>query len=96
MPLGTRAPIGRVDVALDGSDAIVIWMVAERDIGRLLAKRVTRQRRVGPELEVTTLTADRSSGFPRFELAGDDLWLVWTDSQARTLRAGRIARTALK
>jgi hypothetical protein len=96
VPLGARAPIGRVDVALDGSDAIVSWMVAERDVGRLLVRRVTRQRRMGPELELTTLSADRSSGFPRLELAGDDLWLVWTDSQARTLRARRIARTALK
>lgn len=92
-PRGARAPLGRLDVTLDRpGEAIVSWVASEREAGRLLIRRVARDRRRGPELEVAAISAARSGGFPKLELLGADVVLAWTDPAARTLRALRLAR----
>ncbi len=91
-----RAPIGRVDVVIDRpGDAIVSWVAAEGDDGRLLARRITRDRRRGAELELATVASARAGGFPRMESVGDEIVVAWTDARTSTVRALRIARASL-
>ncbi len=96
VPRDLRAPIGRVDVVLDGTDAVVSWIAAEREVGHLLVRRVSRDGRLGPELELATIGAGRDGGFPRIENVGDELLASWTDTSSGRLRAGHIPRSAIK
>ncbi|HSK04667.1 MAG TPA: sialidase family protein [Kofleriaceae bacterium] len=94
-PRGTRAPIGRVDVAVAADrpgEAIVSWVAADGDGGRLLVRRIARDRRRGPELELTPVDIARGGGFPELELLGEVLVVAWTDPGARRLRAARLPR----
>jgi thiol-disulfide isomerase/thioredoxin len=92
-PRGARVPIGRVDVVLDRpGEALVSWIASEREQGKLLVRRVARDRRRGPEVEVAAIAAAREGGFPKLELLGDELVIAWTDTAARTIRAARLAR----
>jgi thiol-disulfide isomerase/thioredoxin len=95
---GRLAPIGRVDVVLlAGNEAAVTWMVSERDHGRILVRRVSRDGRLGRPLTVAMGRADREAGFPRMEPAGSDLVLAWTGDggqagiQTARLPVGRLA-----
>ena len=95
-PRGARAPLGRVDVVVDRpGEVLVSWLAAERESGRLLVRRIARDRRRGAEFEVTTVAASRASGAPRMERLGDDAVLAWTDAPARTIRAVRFPRGAV-
>jgi thiol-disulfide isomerase/thioredoxin len=85
-----RAPLGRVDVAVHGGEAIVSWMASAGEDAVLLARRVDSDGRMGETLSIAPMRPDRASGFPRMELAGDQLGFVWTDTDAR-LRAARLA-----
>jgi thiol-disulfide isomerase/thioredoxin len=90
-PTGGRAPLGRVDVALeeDGA-ALVSWLASQREEASLLVRRLTADGRKGQELLATKTGADRQSGFPRMERMGDALYFAWTvagtPSQVRALR----------
>ncbi len=95
-PRAARSPIGRVDVARDGTDALVSWIAAEGGIAHLVVRRVSRDGRLGPELEIATVDAGRDSGFPRIENVGDELLVTWTDTRAGVLRASHIPRAAFK
>ncbi|MBI4509429.1 MAG: TlpA family protein disulfide reductase [Deltaproteobacteria bacterium] len=80
-PFGKRAPIGRVDVILDErGEAIVSWIAAERDDAMVLARRVTRERRMSEARPLLSTRAGRNSGFPRMDRLGDSLLLAWTDA----------------
>lgn len=94
-PRGARAPIGRVEVVLDGAEAIVSWMASEREDARVLVRRIARDRRKGSELPIATIAAARAGGFPRMKAVGDDLVFAWTDVDAGALRASRVARSAV-
>jgi hypothetical protein len=92
-PRGARVPIGRVDVVIDRpGEALVGWVTSEREEGRLLVRRVARDRRRGPELEIAAISSAREGGFPKLELLGGDVVLAWTDTRARTIRAVRLSR----
>jgi thiol-disulfide isomerase/thioredoxin len=92
-PRGARVPIGRVDVVIDRpGEALVSWIAAEREQGRLLIRRVARDGRRGPEVELAAIAAAREGGFPRMERLGDDVVIAWTDTAAHTIRATRLAR----
>lgn len=97
VPQGARAPVGRVDVELHGSDAIVSWLASEREAGLVLARRVARDGRRGSELQLASTTSGRESGFPRLApLPGDELLAMWTDtSEPRRVRAIRVRAAAL-
>jgi len=92
---GARAPIGRVEVVLDGGEAFVSWMASEREDGRVLVRRVARDRRQGPELPIASISAARAGGFPRMEIAGNDLVLAWTDVDAGAVHVRRIDRATV-
>lgn len=98
-PRGTRAPLGRVDVVLDGADAIVTWLASDREVAQLLARRVSADGRRGDELVLAGTTAGRDSGFPRMTwMSPHELLVVWTDTgeptRVRGLRfsASRVPR----
>jgi peroxiredoxin len=88
-PSGRRAPIGRVDVVLDGDGAVVSWLASEREDALLLAARVAADGRVGDPLTVARISASRESGFPQLERLGDELVLAWTE-------AGKPSRVAMQ
>lgn len=80
-PVDDRAPIGRVDVALDqGGDALVSWLASRREQAWLFVRRISPDRQVGAPMEVVATTAERASGFPRAQTVGDDLVLAWVET----------------
>jgi len=70
------APIGRVDLVQLGADELAVTWLDEG--GEILARRVTRDRRLGPVLQVGQTDPGRGSGFPQLERLGDDLIWAWT------------------
>jgi hypothetical protein len=91
-PRATRSPIGRVDVVLARpAEALVSWMASERDGVHLLVRRVARDRRRGPELQIASVTAAPDVGFPRMERLGSEVLFAWTDTRSATVRMARLA-----
>jgi hypothetical protein len=92
-PLGARAPLGRVGIVVDRpGEALVSWIAAEREDGRLLIRRIARDRRRGAELEIAAVAASRASGSPRLALLGIHAVLAWTGAPLRTIRVVRFPR----
>ena len=94
----SRAPLGRVDVVLDGNgDALVLWVASAGKAAAIHLARVTPAGRVGPPLAVAPTDPARSSGFPRVERAGDTLVIAWIEpSDPPRLRAATIPGSGLK
>ena len=93
-PAGSRVPLGRVAVALDGAgDALVTWMAARSGgaAAEILVRRVGAAGGTGPERTVATTRAARSSGIPRALRVDEWLLVAWSDSAARRLRVSAIA-----
>lgn len=91
-PHAARSPIGRVYVVLDRpGEALVSWMAFERDGARLLVRRVARDRRRGPVLQIASVAAAPESGFPRMAHIGGDVVFAWTDTRSDTVRVSRLA-----
>jgi thiol-disulfide isomerase/thioredoxin len=83
-PRGRTTPIGRVDVELVARDeAVVTWMVSDREEATVLARRVARAGRVGDARPVIRTAASRDAGFPRIARRGDALGLLWTEAGER-------------
>lgn len=96
VPRGTRAPVGRVDVVLDGDDAIASWLASDREAGQVLARRIRRDGRLSPELELARVKAGRDSGFPKLTRIGEELLVMWTDtSEPSRVRAARVSVAAI-
>jgi thiol-disulfide isomerase/thioredoxin len=78
-PRGSRAPLGRVSIALapDGT-AIVGWLASDREDAAVLVRRVGRDGAVGAELRLGGNLAGRDAGFPRLARNGGDLVAIWT------------------
>lgn len=77
-PNAGSAPVGRVDLLLDGEDAIVVWLTGKREATQIAARRVRADGKLG---EVTTLaqtSPERQSGFPRIAKWNNALWLART------------------
>lgn len=91
--IDSGSPAGRVDVAwLSDGSAFVTWV--ERTGGEnaeVLARRVSRNGRVGSPTTIATSSAARASGFPRMAVTGSDVVFAWTvpgrPSQVRLARA---------
>lgn len=92
------APLGRVDVVLDGNgDALVLWVASEGKAAAIRLARVTPTGRVGPAVTVAPTASSRSSGFPRVERAGDLLVVAWIEaSEPPRLRAATISARVLR
>jgi hypothetical protein len=92
------APLGRVDVVLDGNgDALVLWAASKGKAAEIRLARVTPEGQVGPALLVAPTDPSRASGFPRLERAGDTLVVAWIEaSEPARLRAATLPVSALR
>ena len=97
--IDAAAPLGRVDVALDGAGgAVVSWLALAGDAGSVRLRRVASTGDMGEPLEVATTGAARASGFPRLARLDDALYLAWVDTtpadghrlRARALRLAEL------
>lgn len=72
-------PLGRLDIELlgDGS-AVVVWLEASDEAGRVLARRVTANAELGEPILVSDTSSERASGFPRLVRVADELIFAWT------------------
>ncbi|HSJ67633.1 MAG TPA: hypothetical protein VK921_08160 [Anditalea sp.] len=69
--------IGRVDlVMLDSNTAVVTWMEGPL----ILARRVNKDRSLGPIITIAESSDNRSSGFPQITINNNSLIFAWTDS----------------
>src|SRR5688572_9324367 len=93
-----RAPLGRVDVVLDGNgDALVLWVASEGKAASIRLARVTPAGRVGTALSVAPTQPSRSSGFPRVERTGQTLVVAWVEAtDPPRLRAATLKGSTLK
>jgi hypothetical protein len=92
---GASVPLGRVDVVLDGEEAIVCWLRNERRKGTLLAQRVSTAGPVGQAVKVAAMEGSRESGFPQMERLGDRLIIVWRDVEGERLRTSELDAASL-
>ena len=88
-------PVGRTDVVLaeDGS-ALVLWL---EDIGNgegeLRLRRVEPGGGMGPSMTLSATRSARAAGFPQMvPVAGNGLFLAWTESGPDGPEAVRVAR----
>lgn len=96
-PRGSRAPLGRVSVALaDDGSAVVGFLASDREDAEVLLRRVGRDGTLGPELRVGAQLAGRDAGFPRLARSGDSLVVIWTEpGPTSRLRAAEVPLAAL-
>ncbi|MFZ5479291.1 MAG: TlpA family protein disulfide reductase [Myxococcota bacterium] len=71
-------PVGRVDIAgdLDGT-AIVLWLSAEGEDGRVRVRRVAADGRVGAPVALGPTGTARAAGFPRLVRTKDGFVAAW-------------------
>jgi hypothetical protein len=74
--------LGRVDIALlPNGDALAIWLETT-DAGEteIRARHVSRDLRSDPSFAIAPTSAKRASGFPHIAVAGDVLYVAWTEN----------------
>jgi hypothetical protein len=74
-----EGPLGRVDVVLDGQEALVSWLAMGAEMGEVRLRRVAADGTTGPPVTVARTAATRAAGFPRLVRNGDLLYLAWVD-----------------
>jgi hypothetical protein len=87
---GQDVPIGRVDVLLDGDEAIVSWLATRRKQGQIMLQRVGPGGLIGAPLPLAPMDQGRLSGSPEMERLGDRVIVVWRDPDAKQLRAAAL------
>jgi len=87
------APVGRVDLLmLDDGSAVVTWIDGIADAASIMARRVFPDGRLGSITKVASSGAARSTGFPRAAIAGDRLYIAWTEpSTPKRIRISSIS-----
>ena len=89
-----EAPLGRVDVVLDGAGgAVVSWLAQAEEGGVVRLRRVGTDGGLGEPIDVAATGAARASGFPRLLRLGKTLYLAWVDTapaEGQRLRARRL------
>lgn len=95
--LDTNGSLGRVEtLLLPTGDALIFWY--DRDAGAgasLVCKRLSLAGTLGALQKVTSVAADRSSGFPRAVVRGTDAYLATTEVGADKSRRVRLHRVSL-
>ncbi len=79
-------PVGRVDVTVDDTGALVSWIERVGEAAELRVRRVRADGTREPAVVVTSLSSARASGFPRMIAAGDDLVFAWTEAGGAATR----------
>ncbi|HWM89529.1 MAG TPA: hypothetical protein VN493_02050 [Thermoanaerobaculia bacterium] len=84
-------PLGRVDLVLDGTDAIVSWMSLVGDNAVIRLRRVSPKGKMGIPVAIAATSAARGSGFPRLAVLGSRLYMAWVEEEAgRRVRMGSL------
>ena len=74
------SPIGRVDtLTLDDGSALVSWIDGKGENASILLRRVWPNGRMNQPVRVASSSTARGAGFPRMTLAGDRLYIAWTE-----------------
>ena len=87
---GTDTPLGRVDVVLDGEEAIVSWLATEQREGVIKLQRFGTAGPIGAPRNLAPMSAERGSGFPQMERLGEHVVVVWRDPEGKILRAAAL------
>lgn len=83
-PVGRRAPVGRVDVAIAAEgEATIVWLASDREEGVLFARRVRSDGALGESIEIARAAVTRAGGFPRIVRVGVELVVAWTDARTQ-------------
>lgn len=73
-------PLGRVDVAfLPDGTGLVSWMERTEVDADIRVRRIDATGRMGPARTVSATTEQRTSGFPRMVVQGDELYFAWAE-----------------
>jgi len=91
----TAAPAGRVDLILEGGDAVVSWLAADEAGASLRVQRFAPSGPLSPSVQVATTTSSRRSGFPRMATDSSHLYLAWVDVPAEGPQRLRLMRRAI-
>ena len=94
--LDSGAAVGRVDLVLlsDGT-AVVTWLDGSGDDAAVVARAIRPDGEVAEVVRIAETTGIRGSGFPRMALAGDEIFIAWTEvSPGGRVRLARIVRAA--
>ncbi|MDQ7012793.1 MAG: hypothetical protein Q9O74_02720 [Planctomycetota bacterium] len=87
---GASVPQGRVDVVLDGDEAVVSWLAKQGLAGSLKLQRISAKGLVGAAVTVSPIDSGRLSGFAEMELLDGNAVVVWRDTDAKLLRAAAV------
>jgi hypothetical protein len=91
------SPLGRVGVAQDGVDAIVLWVSTEGKAPSIRLRRVSAEGKLGEPHVVAPTTMARTSGFPHVHHAGENLVLAWLEpSEPARVHAALVPASAVK
>ena len=72
---------GRVDIVLvDADTAAVSWLKVDDKSAEIRWRMVHRDGTRTPSRRLTRTLASRSSGFPRMERLGNELFFAWTEA----------------
>lgn len=75
--------LGRVDIELIGSDALVTWLGRATRGGEVLARRISPTGEGGESITIARTGADRASGFPRAASYQGAIYVAWTENSSR-------------
>lgn len=75
-------PVGRVDVVLlpDGA-ALVSWIEQVGDRAEVRVRRIRPDGRLDSPLKVAASSPARSAGVPRMTMAGNEVYVAWTEPE---------------
>lgn len=90
--IDTGKPLGRVDLVLDGNNAIVSWMSLVGDNAVIRLRRVGPKGGMGTPVALAATSDARGSGFPRLAVSGGRLHLAWVEEgdKGRRVRMGSL------
>jgi hypothetical protein len=75
--------LGRVDVELLGSDALVSWLARANRGGEIRARLISASGGGSESITVARTGADRASGFPRTAGYQGAIYVAWTENASR-------------
>ena len=89
--------LGRVDIAvLPGGESLLSWLGrGETGSAEIKAAFVDSSGTIKPSFKVATTSMARASGFPRFEISGDEAVFAWTDVPPASPEGGAAAAPSL-
>ena len=87
------SPLGRIDMVMSAPGKVhVVWMEANGDDARIILGAYEAQGSIGEIKTLATTSSERSSGFPRMTLTGNQILVAWRDMTD----AGGIAMSSIK